>query len=174
MNENFQWFIDQFYKLLTELEPHDQAARFFLRDLDAAQNRQQQHLVITHISYAANSKELRDSGSSQAWRICDQLTELEKKFEALVTFDLSPESPQQKENWLKALKSSEISRPEWAFVDLRIRFGLLFCELKASELNPVRIWNSLCNYGGQALNARLTLSPKQYAAIRDAQEKALR
>jgi hypothetical protein len=157
----FEKYCREFACLLGQLiERNADYAGMFMERLRVTENLQEKHLLITYISYCANSKVMRDTDDPHIHEICRQLIDLKKIFTAVSTIDLFPENIMQALRWRMALRLAKL---QYAFKkEGCLRVGVLFCELKESKrLMLGRIWGDCGNFDGEGTDVVLPVTARQ-------------
>ena len=142
------------------LEPNYVTQRF-----DRAATAGEMHGVILELSYAANSKVLRDTGDERVHKLLNDILSLTATLRAFFTINLWPASTAQLQSWKHALSTAPSGK--YAFRDDgSIRIGLLDADLHGLNLSVRRIWSHVSNFSGSVTEFELKLDAEQAAEFK--------
>ena len=166
-------------KTSTEIQVADLLARLMqlLRELDQlspnrfpariehADDISAWYAAVLELNYAANSKELRDTGDDRVHAVCGRIRDTVEEFGPFFRVRLFPASPEQKRGWTG--KVSREPSGKYAFRDDgSIEVGLLDSELHGDLLSVGRVWNHVCDFDGSPVSVRIPLNEAQAATMR--------
>ncbi len=123
------------------------------------------YAAMLELNYAANCKELRDTGDDRVHAICVQIRDTVDGFKPFFRVRLLPASPEQQQGW-----TSMVSREpsgKYAFRDDgSIEVGLLDSTLHGDLLFVGHVWNHVCNFDGSSVSFTIRLDEAQAAQLR--------
>lgn len=123
------------------------------------------YAAILALGYAANSKELRDTGDDRVHSLCHAIWELVRDLDDVLRMQLLPASRSQAQTWEHTvIRKNELP---YAFKENgALEVGMLDAELHGAMLRVKRIWGRYTNVGGSATDFVLKLEASQVAAYR--------
>ena len=137
----------------------------FRQQFERAATARDMHEVILALGYAANSKELRDTGDERVHKLLSDILSLISTLRAFFIINLWPASTGQLQSWTHALSSAPGGK--YAFRDDgSIRIGLLDASLQGSILSVRRIWTHVSNFSGSLTEVELKLEAEQAAEFK--------
>lgn len=137
----------------------------FLRTVSEAATVDEWYGAVLALNYAANSKELRDTGDARVHAICEEIRDEVKRINMLFRARISPVTPSQKQSWESAVSRDPSAR--YAFRDDgSLEISLLDARLEAATLHVKRLWNHVCNTEGDWVDFHIKLDETQVNTIR--------
>lgn len=139
---------------------HAIAPNRFYQKFQEANTAREMYAVALELGYAANCKELRDTGDQQVQSLCEEILLEVAKLDAAFRVKLSPHSPGQKLSWDNAVSKDPAAK--YAFRhDGSLEISLLDADLAGSLLHVKRLWNHVCNFDGSWTNFMIKLEAEQ-------------
>ncbi|AXA92020.1 hypothetical protein [Massilia sp. YMA4] len=143
---------------------HDVCPIGYLRRLEEAGTARQFYDVTSALSYAANSKELRDGADDDVHFWCNEIWQQCRLLDETLTIKLVPGTVQQHDAWKKAIKRTE--QREYRFEEEGIlKANLLDIDLHGSSLCVVRRWVH-AGQTGESARFVIPLDPLQAEEVR--------
>lgn len=121
--------------------------------------------AILELEYAANSKELRDTGDDRVHTLCEQIRMQSRKLHTFFRLDLFPNSEQQKLNWTKPFRPDLESKYVFR-EDGSLQVSVLESELVDSTLHVKRYWSRYGNFDGTRGDFKIQLDVEQAQAFK--------
>ncbi|MDN4051779.1 hypothetical protein QPK32_01600 [Massilia sp. YIM B02763] len=116
--------------------------------------------AILAFDYAANSKELRDTGDERVHALLNEVREVSKSIYPFFVTKICPESSRQAQEWQTAARREPSAT--YAFQDNgSTEISLLDATLDGSTLIVKRLWSYVSNFDGTWTNLKVGLGPKQ-------------
>ena len=140
---------------LQEVEPN----RFFHK-INEATTANEIFEAVLEFHYAANSKELRDTGDRQIHIMLDKISEQAEVLGAFFRIKLFPNSVGQKQSW-KTTVSRDPSATYAFRDDDSLEIGLMESALHESTLHVERVWSHVSSFGGSRTNFKIKLDAIQ-------------
>ncbi|MGK5027728.1 hypothetical protein [Janthinobacterium sp. RB2R34] len=135
---------------------------YFAQRLDQAATARELHEIVLALDYAANSKELRDTGDERVHRLLNDILPLTEAIRVFFRIDLWPASTAQLQSWKHALSTAPSGK--YAFRDDgAIRICLLDATLHGSTLTVRRFWTHVSDFSGSWTEVELKLDAQQVA-----------
>ena len=158
MQSHVQDTLDEFMRLLRDLQEVE-PNRFFHK-INESTTANEIFEAVLEFHYAANSKELRDTGDRQIHIMLDKISERARELNAFFTMNLFPNSVSQKQSW-KTTVSRDPSATYAFRDDDSLEIGLMESELHESTLHVKRVWSHVGSFGGCRANFKIKLDPIQ-------------
>lgn len=137
----------------------------FLRSLSEAGTLDEWYAVVLALNYAANSKELRDTGDARVHAICEEIRDEVKLVNGIFRASISPQTPSQQQSWQSAVARDPAGK--YAFRDDgSLEISLLDARLDGATLHVKRLWNHVCNTEGDWVDFHIKLDETQASTIR--------
>lgn len=130
--------------------------------------------AVIALRYAANAKELRDTGDARVHDLCERILVLAGEFFEFMTMRLHPASASQRQSW-----ESAVARTPYNKYALRqdgsVEFSLLETHLGKGVLRVARTWSHVCSFDGSPTDLAIQIDAQQASAVtvRQAQARVL-
>jgi hypothetical protein len=158
MQSHVQDTLDEFMRLLRDLQEVE-PNRFFYK-INESTTANEIFEAVLEFRYAANSKELRDTGDRRIHIMLDKISEQAEVLNAFFRIKLFPNSVSQKQSW-KTTVSRDPSATYAFRDDDSLEIGLMESELHESTLHVKRVWSHVGSFGGCRANFKIKLDPIQ-------------
>lgn len=147
-------------RALDAIEPHR-----FMHMIMHADTAYALYGVLLEFNYAAQSKELRDTGDERVHALCNEIKRSMQKLDVYLRMTLVPSSPQQKQSWDHAVTTAPGGK--YAFRDDgSLEISLLDSALRRGALRVKRIWSHVGDYDGAWTDFTIELHDNQINAFR--------
>jgi hypothetical protein len=156
-NQNAEIFFHlmKLIRALDEISPNR-----FLNKIVGAKTACEVHDTVLALQYAANSKELRDTGDKQVHILCEEIRRQAQRLNNFFVMKLFPSSLQQKQSWEHFVLQAVGGK--YAFsADGSLEISLLDAELRKSALRVKRIWGPVSSYDGSTIDFEIKLDANQ-------------
>lgn len=147
----------QSLEALHQLEPNR-----FLAMVRKAATAAEWYDAVLALRYAANSKELRDTGDERVHGLCEDILQQVRHINDYFRMKLVPASPRQRRDWDLALAGDPFEQRAFQR-DGSIELSLLDADRAGSTLRVRRVWNHVCNFGGSWTTFAIGLDADQFA-----------
>ncbi len=118
--------------------------------------------AVLALRYAANSRELRDTGDDRVHQLCEDILRQVRHIDDIFRMTLVPASARQRRDWDLSVARDPLAK--YAFRDGgTLEISLLDSSLAGSTLHVQRVWDHVCNFGGSWTGFYITLDPTQAA-----------
>ena len=144
---------------------HEISPNGFLFNFKRAKTISELFDLVLELGYAANSKELRDTGDEQVHTLLNDITRQLARLEELFIIKIFPSSCQQKHNWEKSALQKESGRFSFRD-DGSLELSLIDSSLHDATLHVKRVWSHVSSFGGSWTDFKIKLDPTQLKEYR--------
>ncbi|WBS04297.1 hypothetical protein OU994_08470 [Pseudoduganella sp. SL102] len=118
--------------------------------------------AVLALRYAANARELRDTGDERVHGLCEEIRRHVARIDDVFQMTLLPASPVQQREWEGALAADGHARQVFR-TDGSLHISLLDSDLRGAALHVRRAWNHVCNFTGSWTDFTIGLDEAQAA-----------